>query len=159
MRSGRVLFCIFLIVVSVYAIYAARGWTFKASLFPLSVSIPLLLLATVQLLQLIFGEAETTTEAAAVDLDFSSDVPAEVARTRVINTFCWIIGFIASVYLVGFPLTVPLFIFCYLKFQSRVGWLPTIIATLITWGFFYGLFQWLVHIQFEPGAIQQWLGQ
>jgi len=86
-------------------------------------------------------------------------VPAEVARTRVINTFCWIIGFIASVYLVGFPLTVPLFIFCYLKFQSRVGWLPTIIATLITWGFFYGLFQWLVHIQFEPGAIQQWLGQ
>jgi hypothetical protein len=55
-------------------------------------------------------------------------------------------------------LTVPLFIFCYLKFQSEVTWLPTIAATAITWIIFYGLFQWLVHIQFEPGVIQNWLG-
>jgi len=157
MRSGRVIFCIFLIAVSAYAILAARGWTFKASLFPLSVSIPLLVLATIHLFQAIFGKGETD-EGSAVDLDFSNDVPPEVARDRVINSFSWIIAFIASVYLVGFPLTVPLFIFSYLKFQSEVGWLPTIAATAITWGCFYGLFQWLVHIQFEPGAIQIWLG-
>jgi len=76
----------------------------------------------------------------------------------VINTFSWIIAFIVSVYLIGFPLTVPLFIFFYLKFQSEVSWLYTIAATAITWGFFYTLFQWLVHIQFESGAIQTWLG-
>ena len=157
MRSGRVIFCIFLIPVSTYAIHAALGWTFKASLFPLSVSIPLLVLATIHLLQAIFSKGETN-EGSAVDLDFSNDVPPEVARGRVINSFSWIIAFIASVYLVGFPLTVPLFIFSYLKFQSEVGWLPTIAATAITWGCFYGLFQWLVHIQFEPGAIQIWLG-
>lgn len=157
MRSGRILFCIFLMAVAGYAIYAAYGWTFKAALFPLSVSIPLLILATIQLFQIICGEAETT-EAAAVDLDFSSDVPAELARRRVINTFSWIIAFIASVYLVGFPLTVPLFVFGYLKFQSGVGWLSATVTTAITWGGFYGLFQWLVHLQFEPGAIQSWLG-
>jgi hypothetical protein len=75
----------------------------------------------------------------------------------VINTFCWILGFIICVYLVGFPLTVPLFIFFYLKFQSNVSWLHSLAATAITWGIFYALFQWLVHIQFEPGAIQTWL--
>jgi len=156
MHKGRVLFCIFLIAVSAYAIRSALGWSFKTRLFPLSVSIPLLVLATVQLLQVIFGKGETD-EGAGLDLDFSSDVPVEVARRRVINTFSWIIAFIVSVYLVGFPFTVLLFIFCYLKFQSEVSWLYSITATGITWGGFYALFQWLVHIQFEPGAIQTWL--
>jgi hypothetical protein len=157
MFKGRVLFCIFLMVVAAYAIRSALQWPFKAALFPLSVSIPLLILAAVQLLQVIFAK-EDTNEGAAVDLDFSSDVPPDVERHRVITTFSWISAFIISVYFVGFPLTVPLFMFFYLKFQSEVSWLHTIGATAITWGIFYILFQWLVHIQFEPGTIQTWLG-
>jgi hypothetical protein len=72
--------------------------------------------------------------------------------------FGWIVGFIALVFLLGFPLTVPLFIFLYLRFQSKIRWLTTIAITMLTWGCFYLLFQSLVHIQFEAGAIQTWLG-
>lgn len=156
MRNGRIVYCIFLLAVAGYAIYQASGWSFKTALFPLAVSIPLLVLLSIQLLQIIFGKAEADG-GAAVDVELTSDVPPEVARGRVIGIFAWIVGFIFSVYLIGFPLTVPLFIFTYLKFQSGVGWLSTIVATAITWGCFYGLFQWLVHIQFEDGAIQTWL--
>jgi hypothetical protein len=156
-RKGSVLFCVFLIAVAGFAILAALGWKFKAALFPMSVSVPLLILATVQLLLVIFGKPETTADA-AMDLDFSTDVPAEIARRRVIGSFSWIVAFILLVYLLGFPLTVPLFIFLYLKFQSDVSWPYSIALTAITWGLFYGLFQWLVHIQFESGAIQSWLG-
>ena len=49
MHKGRVLFCVFLIFVATTAIYLALDWPFKAALFPLSVSIPLLLLAGIQL--------------------------------------------------------------------------------------------------------------
>jgi hypothetical protein len=157
MRNGRILYCVFLLFVAGYAIYQASSWSFKTALFPLAVSIPLLVLLAGHLVQILFGNAETAS-GAAVDVEFSSDVPPEIERRRVIGTFAWFIGFILSVYLIGFPLTVPLFIFTYLKFQSGVGWLPTIMATAITWGCFYGLFQWLVHIQFEDGAIQTWLG-
>lgn len=157
MRNGRILYCVFLLFVAGYAIYQASSWSFKTALFPLAVSIPLLVLLVGHLVQILFGHAETAG-GAAVDVEFSSDVPPEIERRRVIGTFAWFIGFILSVYLIGFPLTVPLFIFTYLKFQSGVGWLPTIMATAITWGCFYGLFQWLVHIQFEDGAIQTWLG-
>ncbi len=65
---------------------------------------------------------------------------------------------ILVVYLIGFPLTVPLFIFFFLKFQSEAGWLQSLALTAGTWIFFYLLFQRLVHIQFEAGAIQSWLG-
>jgi hypothetical protein len=72
--------------------------------------------------------------------------------------FSWMAAFILAVYLVGFPLTVPLFVFLFLKFQSEVSWAKSIALTGITWMLFYGLFQWLVRIQFEAGAIQSWLG-
>jgi hypothetical protein len=157
MRKGRLLFCVFLIAVAAYAIFAATAWSFKTKLFPLSVSIPLLLLAAVQLLSMILGK-EQTNDGAAMDVDFSTDVPAEIARGRVINIFCWIVGFILLVYLLGFPWTVPLFIFVYLKFQSDVSWLYTSVVTAVTWGCFYLLFQSLVHIQFESGVIESWLG-
>ncbi len=157
MHRGRILFCVFLILVSATAIYLALDWPFKAALFPLAVSIPLLILAATQLWQLFLGNAETI-ESAAVDLEFSSDVPPEIERRRVITAFSWIAGFILCVYLIGFPLTVPLFICCYLRFESGVEALPTIAATAITWVVFYGLFQKLVHLQFEQGVVQAWLG-
>ena len=120
MHKGRMFFCGFLILVAAAAIYLALEWPFKAALFPLSVSIPLVILAAIQLGQLFLGKGEIV-ESAAVDLEFSSDVPPEVERRRVITAFSWIAGFIFCVYLIGFPLTVPLFICCYLRFESGVG--------------------------------------
>lgn len=157
MRKGQVLFCFLLIAVSGFAIFSAFGWTFKAKLFPLSVSIPLLILATAQLLITLFGQ-EQTSDSAAMDIDFTTDVPPELVRRRVIGVFCWIVSFIVLVFLLGFPVTVPLFIFLFLKFQGEISWLPSITLTAITWGGFYLLFQRLVHIQFQDGAIQTWLG-
>ena len=157
MHNGRILFCVFLILVAATAIYLALQWPFNAALFPLSVSIPLLILAALQLWQLFLGKEETI-ESSAVDLEFSSDMPPEIERRRVVAAFSWIVGFILLVYLIGFPLTVPLFICCYLRLESGIGALPTIAATAISWAIFYGLFQKLVHLQFEQGAMQAWLG-
>jgi hypothetical protein len=157
MRKGRILFCLFLIGVAAYAVWAAVGWTFKTGLFPLTVSIPLLILAAAQLLMEIFGKAETT-EGPAVDLEFSADVPPELARQRVIGAFLWVAGFILLVYLLGFPLAVPIFMLSYLSTQSRVGFLLSLGLTVATWLFFYGLFQRLIHLSFEDGLIQTLLG-
>jgi hypothetical protein len=157
MRKQKALFCAVLLAVAGFAIYSALGWKFKTALFPLTVGIPLAVLATVQLVLVLFGKEESA-EGAAMDIDFSIDVPPEIAHRRVLNTFAWIAAFILLVYLLGFPPTVPLFIFLYLKFQSGVGWLNAIVAAALTWGGFYSLFQRLVHIQFESGVIQTWLG-
>ena len=157
MCKGRILFCVFLIAVSAYAIRAAFGWTFKAKLFPLTVAIPLMVLAAAQLVMEMLGKAEAA-ESPSVDLEFSADVPPEVARRRVIGAFTWVAGFILLVYLLGFPLAVPIFMFSYLSSQSQVGLPLSFALTGVTWLFFYGLFQRLVHLSFEDGLIQTLLG-
>jgi hypothetical protein len=157
MRKGRILFSLFLIGLAAYAVYSAWGWTFKARLFPLSVSIPLIVLAAAQLLLDLFGKAETAS-GPAVELEFGADVPPDIARRRVINIVIWIAGFIMLVFLLGFPIAVPLFIFSYLALQSRLGWWQSACLTAMAWGFFYGVFERLIHLRFEDGLIQTWLG-
>ncbi|MBI4487588.1 MAG: hypothetical protein HY694_00760, partial [Deltaproteobacteria bacterium] len=68
MRKGRVFFSLFLIVVGAFAVHSALRWSFKAALFPLSVGIPLIVLAAAQLLLDLFGKAESA-RGPAVDLE------------------------------------------------------------------------------------------
>ena len=144
-------------LVAGYAIFAASRWSFKTGLFPLTVAIPLLVLSLLHLYLEVFGARETA-RGPTVDADFSNEVAPEIARRRVITIFSWMAGFILLVYLLGFPLTVPLFVFLYLKIQSRVRWIQSVLLTALTSGLFYGLFQRLVRIQFEAGVLQSWLG-
>jgi hypothetical protein len=155
--KGHLYFSAFLLVISGYVIFAASRWSFKTGFFPLATAIPLLVLVLIHLYLQLFAPAEVS-KGPAVEAEFSDEVAPDIARRRVITIFSWIAAFILFVYLIGFPLTVPLFIFCYLKFQSDVTWLNTIALTAISWGFFYTVFQRLVHIQFEAGVIPTWLG-
>lgn len=157
MRKGRILFGLFLIVVGAYAVHSALGWSFKTALFPLSVSIPLIILAAAQLLLDLFGKAETAS-GPAIDLELAADVPPDVARRRVIGMFFWVAGFILLVFLLGFPIAVPLFILCYLRLQSHESWWLSLSLTAFAWGFFYGIFERLIHLRFEDGLLQTWLG-
>jgi hypothetical protein len=154
---ANLFFSLFLILIASFVIYSAWHWTFKARFFPLVLAIPLIILASAHLFLDFFGAPEEAG-GPAVEAEFSSDVPLEVARRRVIAIFSWIAGFIAVVYLLGFPVAVPLFVFSYLKAQSHVGWLRSVALTALTWGFFYGLFQRLLSLQFEAGVIQTWMG-
>ena len=156
-KKGHLYFSAFLILISGYAIFSALGWSFKTKLFPLATAIPLLLLVLLHLYLEFFGAPEVN-KGPAVEAEFSTEVSDRDTRRRAFTIFAWIAAFILLVYLIGFPLTVPLFIFCFLKFPSEAGWLQSILLTVCTWGFFYLLFQRLVHIQFESGAIQSWLG-
>lgn len=157
MPKSRVLFSCFLVAVGAVATYFARDWTFKTALFPLTVSIPLCVLAAVQLVLDLSGKAEKAN-GAAVDMEFTAEVAPEVARRRAVAIFLWIAGFVLLVFLLGFPAAVPLFMISYLTMQSRISWLQSMALTAGAWGFFYFLFQRLLNMQFEAGVIQSWMG-
>jgi hypothetical protein len=156
-KKGHIYFSAFLLWISGYAILAASRWSFKTGFFPLAIAIPLFGLVLIHLYLEFFGAPETAG-GPAVDTEFSGEVSEEVARRRAFVIFAWIAAFILFVYLIGFPVTVPLFVFLYLKFQSDASWVHSSVLTVITWGFFYLLFQKLVHIQFEAGLLQTLLG-
>ena len=140
--SGRALFALFVAGVAGYAIFAARAWPVKAALFPLVMAIPLVVLALVALV---------------VELR-AAPVEATPVAGRVGITFAWMGAFVLLVLLIGFPLTVPVWVFAHLVFDGAVGWLRAALLAGAGWALFHGLFERLLRFPFEAGLVQTWLG-
>jgi hypothetical protein len=68
------------------------------------------------------------------------------------------VGFLAAIALLGYPIAIPLLVFLYLKLQGRERWMLSAAVALAVWGVFYAVFDELLHLPFPAGWIQQWLG-
>jgi len=124
-----------------YAVFAARGWQWKAALFPLAIGIPLFFLAAIEVAwALAAKEAPEAPEP-------SSALP-----------WAWMFAFLALIVLLGFPIAVAVFVLVYLKVQSKESWLFSIVLTAAVWGSFYGLFDMMLHLPFPAGWLLEWLG-
>ena len=139
--SGAALFGFGLAAVAAYAVYAALRWPPKAALFPLTMGIPLLVLALAQTL---------------IELRDPPPPAAPAARRRTFVVFAWMATFIVLVLLAGFPIAVPIFVFSYLVMESRERWGLSIALAAAAWGVFHLLFERLLHFPFETGLITDW---
>lgn len=155
-RNASLGLAITIMVVAGYAVFAARGWQWKAALFPLAIGIPLFCLAAVELAWSLFGKA--SGDAHSGDFKLSEEVPEATARQRTILAWAWMTGFLALIVLLGFPIAIAAFVFAYLKVQAKEGWLLSIVFTAIVWGAFYGIFDQLLHLPFPAGWLLGWLG-
>ncbi|HUF82136.1 MAG TPA: tripartite tricarboxylate transporter TctB family protein [Burkholderiales bacterium] len=137
-----------------WAVYAAIGWPWKAALFPIAIGIPVFCLATVEVVWSLLGRSSDS----AMDYRMSSDLPAPVAARRTAVAMAWLVGFFAVIALAGFSIAVPLFVFAFLVLQGRESWGFSLVFSAAVWGFFYGVFDRLLHLPFPAGWIQGWLG-
>jgi hypothetical protein len=153
--SGRAVMSGCIMLVGAGVVIQALQWPFKAALFPAIVGIPVFLLGMADFLMNLFEKEKK--EEATIDFKFSEGTDKKIEKQRTLSIFMWILGFFFLVLLVGFAVAVPLFVFFYLKLQARVGWVLTIVNTLVTWGIFYGLFVWFLNVPFMEGWIQQGL--
>ena len=95
-----------------------------------------------------------------MDFQFSSqkEMDPAVVKRRTIVMFSWMFGFFFAIWLVGYPIAIPLLVFSYIKFQSGESWKLTIILTALSWVFFYTLFVRLLTLPFPDGWLLTKLG-
>jgi hypothetical protein len=58
---------------------------------------------------------------------------------------------LAAIVLLGFSISVPLFVFLYLKLQGKESWILSVVLAAVAWVFVYGLFDQLLHLPFPQG--------
>ncbi len=145
-----------LLVVFFIAVYTAGQWQYQARLFPWVVGIPTVLLCVIQLGMDLFSVGDTTDSddlTGFMDLPVDRGVPISVVVTRATNIFGWIFGFFFVIWLVGFIITVPLFVFLYLTIQAREDLTISIAYTAGIVVFLLGLFHYVLHIPWPAGVI------
>jgi len=153
MDKGRVAFAAVLAAIAAGAIVSALPWPAKARLFPLTVAVPLLVLALAQVIAALRGRG------APPDLDdaLPADVTPSIARARTRAVFAWMAGFIVLVALIGFPYTVPVFVGAHLAFSRATTWPRAVVAALVAWLCFHAVFEHTLNLPFEAGLVQEWL--
>ncbi len=156
-RSARVLFAGFFAALFVYVLYEAifgfGAIESNAALFPTWVGIPSLLLALVAL----FQEARRAAPEPVPEGTAAAAERAETARrTGVI--IAWSVGFFLAIWLLGFVVASAVATLLYLKFGAGERWGISTALAALAWVFFYGLFDYGLHLPFPPGALFDWLG-
>ncbi len=62
-----------------------------------------------------------------------------------------ILGFVGATFAVGFYVAIPIFLFLFLKFISKVSWLVAIICAAVSFGFIWFVFSWFLHLEVYGG--------
>ncbi|HET9700731.1 MAG TPA: tripartite tricarboxylate transporter TctB family protein [Burkholderiales bacterium] len=137
------------------AVFIATDWPWKAALFPIVIGVPVFCLATAEVLWVLLGD---TRRHEVMDFQISTDLPQKVQVRRTLEAMGWMLGFLAAIALLSFPVAVPLLVFLYLKLRGGEGWGYSLVFATAVWGFFHVVFDRLLHLPFPTGWIQGWLG-
>jgi hypothetical protein len=154
--NGKAWMCLVIMAAAVGIILSASRWPFKAALFPMIVGIPLFVLSALQFIITGFKKQVHDKEA-VVDFQLQGLEDKKLETKRTLTITLWVLVFFFGVLLVGFPIAVPLFVFCYMKIQGKEKWRTAILFTAGAWAGFYGLFIKFCDIPFMDGYLQQGL--
>jgi hypothetical protein len=150
---------IFTLVITVLVaagLYTSRDWSLQARLFPWTIGIPALGLCLIQLFMDLRKLARPGSQAVDDDqgiMDLKVDKEVAPALRRAANIFAWISGLFAGIWLVGFLVSIPLFILFYIRFQSRETWSSSLAWTAVTVGFIIGLFHYILRVPWSYPVI------
>ncbi len=157
--GSRAIFSVFsfaLVLVFIYvlaeAFFGFGVETEQAALFPIMIGIPGLALSLVA-----FGKELTLTHR-VVQIEEGEPVEPSVARRRMVMGIGWVMGFFVFIWLLGFTTASLVATFSYLKFGAGEKWPITVVLTFFAWVFFYGIFDYMLHLPFPPGVLFTWLG-
>jgi hypothetical protein len=74
---------------------------------------------------------------------------------RAVTSFSWILGLFAAIWVVGFVVAVPLFVFIYLSLQARERlWISSTYAIGIL-GLIVGVFHLILNVPWPEGVLPQ----
>jgi hypothetical protein len=159
-RIGSGLFALLLAAVLVFVFYEAKfGFGAdepRAALFPLVIGIPSLLIA----LYVTVKEFFTSGRQLTVEVDplaSEAEIDPVLARQRTAAIIFWIFAFYLAIWLFGFTGAAAIATFFYLKFGAGEKWPIAVALGTVGWLFFFGVFDYGLHLPFPEAAIFEWM--
>lgn len=166
-RGYSMLFTFGLFALAAWAVWEASHWPIQASLMAWIIGVPTVLLLGLELSREFMGrqtpaDSDHATNppipltAPLLETDEIVDPVEERRRTAVI--ICWIVGFGAAIWLLGFHTGITLLTFLYLRFTGGEGWVMTMGLSAVVWLVTTFFFDCTMHIFFAEGKLFAWIG-
>jgi thiosulfate reductase cytochrome b subunit len=165
-------FTLVLILVVAAGLYAARAWNSTTGLFPRAFGYPMLVLLVVIFLKDIVKDwRESVKQAKNVknDVQDPSESACEEERReeekafafttkRMLLYIAWVIGFGAIIWAFGIAISIPVFVFAFMKVMGKYGWIKSLIFAALAGALIFVLFQFAFKVSWPDGAIITLIG-
>lgn len=143
-------FLIFIVIVSlIFFIDSLSFNSMRSKLLPSIASGLVLVLSAIQLVREIKLSRKKPEE---IDAKTTRAREKEESVYGNFLSFAWLAGIIAAIYLFGFLISIPVFVFLYLKLHG-IRWLPTIISSVATGAGVYLLFVVALQVELYSGLV------
>ena len=150
---SALMLAIFTSMTAIAVLYYPEGARFQ----PLVIGIPAVLLCVLQLmLDLRGGTASATSPATPVAGPPSAE-EAPPLPANELRVWAWFLALIAGVLLLGFWVTIPLFLTAFLRFEAGTSWQLALGLGAGATAALYGLFGILLRASLHEGFLLQWL--
>ena len=158
-----VLECILVSIVTgffIYLLLAVRELRPEAARLPKVTAIGGLALVATFIAQKLWGAARGKQNTAVQILDTGFDEEGLSGRLVVMRTLrlsTWFCGMLAAIWLVGYHVTVPVFVFFYLLVFGKTKWWLAATAGAAYFFMIYVLFDLVLHTEWPEPALLRWL--
>jgi hypothetical protein len=149
LKLEQILFTLFIVCIFIVALKSSLDWPIRASILVLLLGGIGLVLALVQLGKDFWGIFHEPAKAEG--LSFEVPLMETGSRWGNLEIWGWLIGLYAAIWLMGFPIAVPLWVFAYSKFYGS-HWITSTCLTTVAWAFIYGIFDRALHVPW-PDAV------
>ena len=155
----RIIFAALVVLAFGYGVYEALSYAYLARIFPLYICLAMFILASINLVQEIRISWKQVEDSGVgfVDLEAKWDI----AMVEVLKRFFYFLGIILVLYvsisLIGYTLSITLFLVLFYRFITNTSWLVAIVAGLAGLGFI-SLISKLLVIDWPSGILQNWIG-
>ena len=148
-------FATFMLVVFIYAITQAHSWTQEGGRIVIAFAYPGVLFCSLMIFKDLrdFLIEKSDEFSGSIINQYSTAIRASKEPLGLLRMYGWFAGIVAVTYITGQLVSLPLFVFLYLKFQHRESWAVTLIYTFSAWLLLWGMFGEIIHIVWQPPMI------
>lgn len=162
-KKAEIIFSLFLLLMFLTSVIIAISYDRQTRMFPLIIGVPGLILCVIlfssyyipavskrltTIKQKEFFKAQDKEEQ---EDDEKKKKEFKKVSLKELNITIWIIGLLIIIYILGFMITIPLFIFLFLKFREKENLIISILFSVSSWVVIYIMFILILKAQLYGG--------
>ena len=149
-------FAIFMLAIFSFAIFSAKGWPEEAGLLLDAFCYPGAAFCLIILINDIreFAKSEGRETTGPILAQYASVIRNSKEPLGILGMYGWFVGIIIVTYIGGQMISLPLFVFAYMKIWRKESWKLTLIYTFLSWLLLWGMFGEIIHVVWQPPLLE-----
>ena len=158
--TARSVFTFLALLIVALLLYVSTGYPPRARYVPQVIAVFALLCLLLQLildsfpkLSKVYKKVEREDVFQLDETDSERKAASRPELTLEVTTYMWLAALLAGLYVLGFLVTIPLYVLFYLRFQAQLTWVRSALYGIGTFLFIYLLFSVLFGVYLYPGIL------